>query len=46
VEEVQGISHVEVITIMESLFDIRTDVRRILAYIEEEDDGQEAEEDL
>jgi hypothetical protein len=46
VEEEQGIYREEVTAIMVAVFDVRRDVRRILAYIEEEDDGQEAEEDL
>jgi hypothetical protein len=44
--EEQGIYREEVKAIMGAVFDVRTGVRRILAYIEEEDDGQEAEEDL
>lgn len=44
-EEERGIYREEVTAIMLVVFDVRRDVRRILAYIEGEDDGEEAEEE-
>jgi hypothetical protein len=45
VEEV-GIYRGEVFAIMGALADLKADVKTILGYIEEEDDGEEEEEDL
>lgn len=44
-EEEQGIYRGEVITIMGALADVRFRVTKILAYIEGDDDEEEAEED-
>lgn len=41
-----GIYRAEVLTIMGALADIHVGVRRILGYIEGEDDGEEEAEDL
>jgi hypothetical protein len=41
----QPIEHRDVTTVMALLGDIRQDVRRIRVLIEEEDDGEEADDD-
>jgi hypothetical protein len=46
VDEEQGIYRGEARAMMFALADIQTDVRQILGYIEDEDDGEEEEEDL
>ncbi len=44
-DEEQGIYRDEVFTIMGALADVTVDVRKILGYIEGDDDGEEEEED-
>jgi hypothetical protein len=46
VDEEMGIYRVEVLTMMGAIADIVVDVRKILGYIEGEDDEEEEEEDL
>ncbi|HEX2302433.1 MAG TPA: hypothetical protein VHH57_02315 [Gaiella sp.] len=45
-EDEQGIYRIEVLSILGALADLTVDVRRILRYIEGDDDDEAEEEDL